>query len=508
MTVTTAKGTIGTTTTASQRAGSGTYLQKVKSQALGGRAEICEFSRAPGKFYLRVYVPATETTKRRYEHRQIVDATNLEEAEANALEVYMGMQSPVMVKDRSKPKRGRPAQPAKAERGLPMAEAFRLYLADQYKRIGAMTGVNITERVYKNREEQIRNHLQPYCWEHNIRKTTDIVLDSFDNYELWRKNIKKHTIRNELSMISFFLKWCKRKNHLTVDTEMKFDDLIELPELLGIDMQGNPPFVDEDWDLFNKNLRDWVKASEGVLPSLGFHNARVCHWRHMVWTLLMVLKTSGMRPCEAFRLTWEDVEFVAYPRESKSSGTGTKLVAACVFKVYDDKKTGMPREVGADCSVRLLDWRERIDRMLEDKRAKGKNYPLRKETDLIFGNYDNDCKPFTYSNISKAFREDLRDPLEDQFIGPRNTKTNKYTIYSCRSTRVNELVNRRVDPLIIAKQLGHSPQTMMKFYQRGDVRDRAMVEAVLGAIPFGEKPMEKKVFKANEITAAKARKLR
>ena len=487
-----------------------TYLQKVKSKALGGRAEIVEFCRAPGKYYLRVYLPATASTKRRYEHRQIVDATSLEEAEANALEVYMQMQSPALVNAglTSKPKRGRPAKPEKKGRGLSMPEAFRLYLADQHKRIGAMVGVNITERVYKNREEQIRNHLQPYCWEHGIQKTTDIVLDSFDNYELWRKNIKKHTIRNELSMISFFLKWCKRKNHLTVDTEMKFDELIELPVLLGIDMQGNPPYVDEDWDLFNKNLRRWVKESEGILPSLGFHNSRVCHWRHMVWTLMMILKTSGMRPCEARRLTWEDVDFVAYPRASKSSDTGTKLVAACIFKVYDDKKTGMPREVGADCSVRLLEWRERVDRMLAEKRAKGKNYPLRKDTDLILANYDNDGKPFCYSNISKAFREELRDPIEDQFVGPRNTKTNKYTIYSCRSTRVNELVNRRVDPLIIAKQLGHSPQTMMKFYQRGDVRDRAMVEAVLGAIPFGEKPMDKRVYKADEITAAKARKLR
>ena len=46
-----------------------TYLQKVDATSLGGRAEIVEFSRAPGKFYLRIYIPATDDQPKRYQHK-------------------------------------------------------------------------------------------------------------------------------------------------------------------------------------------------------------------------------------------------------------------------------------------------------------------------------------------------------------------------------------------------------------------------------------------------------
>ena len=472
-----------------------TYLQKTEATSLGGRAEIVEFSRAPGKFYLRIYIPASGDRPKRYKHKQMPGVSSMEEAQAAALDVFVSLNQivqPSKVGATTGGAIGAASTQKKKDKGLPINDAFNLYLKEQQERIGNLTGVNITERVFNNRVYNIHQQLKPYCQQHGINRTTDIKLDSFDRYPLFRPNIKKHTLRTELGYIHTFLVWCKRKSLLTVDATLLFDELIKLPDLLGVDLQANPPFNEEDWIVFNRELRDWLKEMEGLMPGQNWHNPRVYHWRHMVWTLFMVLKTTGMRPVEAFRLTWQDIEFERVVRPSKSSQE--KRITIVHLQIYDDKKTGMPREVTANCADRLIAWRDRVDAYTSERLGK-----KRKDTDLIFGCYHNDGKPYTYSNISRAWR-DIRDRCEDRFIGPRNTKTNSYTIYSLRSSRVNELVNAGVDPLVIAKQLGHSAQTMLKFYQRGDIRDRAIREAVIGTIPFGQKKAERQRYTSETIT--------
>jgi integrase len=274
---------------------------------------------------------------------------------------------------------------------------------------------------------------------------------------------------------------------------MNLSNLVVLPRLKDIDMQGNPPFTSEDWLVFNKEIQSWVKEAEGCLPKCDYHNARVYHYRNMCWTLWMLLKTSGMRPSEARALRWNDIEFENVPRKRS---TGEEQDRFFVHVRVLDSKTGSMREVTANCATRLLKWKEKVDNFYIER---GFKCSPRDEKTLIFGDPYRFWSDYQYSNISKAWR-DVRDRCEDNLKGPR-LSTRPYTIYSLRATRVNELVLAGIDPLIIAKQLGHSPEMMMRYYERADIRQRAVEEAVIGAIPYGKKRRKPQLFSSEQITS-------
>jgi integrase len=74
--------------------------------------------------------------------------------------------------------------------------------------------------------------------------------------------------------------------------------------------------------------------------------------------------------------------------------------------------------------------------------------------------------------------------MEGKLRGARLSQR-PYTIYSFRATRAQELLELGVDVALAARQLGHSPNMMMKVYAKLPLRERATKEAA--RIEFGKR---------------------
>ena len=169
-----------------------------------------------------------------------------------------------------------------------------------------------------------------------------------------------------------------------------------------------------------------------------------------------------------------------------------------------DSKTGEMREVTANCAARLVAWRDKVDKYYEERLKDVAGTTPRTDDKLIFGDPHHYWQKYTYSNISRAFRV-----IRDEWCHLKGARMSNrpYTIYSFRSSRVTELVELGVDPLVIAKQLGHSIETMMKYYERADIWGRATKEAVLNTIKYGEKRRKPEVYDADDVSTLATKKV-
>ena len=271
-----------------------------RQKVLEGRAEVVSYTNRPDRYYIRVYDPP-----RRYRSR-LIDASTEEDAISKCLDAYIELTSGS--KQVSDSKRSGDGDPVRQKQ---LNQLINDFLSKDQERVSAR---DLDERHARNRKDIMLNHLKPYLQLKSVTTSDDIKLGVFDDYKLYRPDITKHTLRTELSVIKFWLKWLHRHDHLPLKTSLHLDELVILPTLKDTDLQGNPPFNEEDWLVFNKEVQRWVKEMEKNMPGQSYHNPRIYHWRYMVWTLIMVLKTSGMRPKEAFNIKWNDVVFEKLPR--------------------------------------------------------------------------------------------------------------------------------------------------------------------------------------------------
>jgi hypothetical protein len=109
-------------------------------------------------------------------------------------------------------------------------------------------------------------------------------------------------------------------------------------------------------------------------------------------------------------------------------------------------------------------------------------------TDYIFT--DINGKPYTVADYSKCWRTFVVGELvaagrhlKDQLEGDKDYGRN-YTLYSLRSSYINDQLREGVDVFLLAKACGHSVRTMMKYYERLDLVTR---EAELTTLPIGQK---------------------
>jgi hypothetical protein len=102
-------------------------------------------------------------------------------------------------------------------------------------------------------------------------------------------------------------------------------------------------------------------------------------------------------------------------------------------------------------------------------------------TDYIFT--DINGKQYKVADYSKAWRTFVVGELKDQLEGDRDYGRN-YTVYSLRSSYINDQLREGVDVFLLAKACGHSVKTLMRYYERLDLTTR---EAELTTLPIGQK---------------------
>lgn len=162
------------------------------------------------------------------------------------------------------------------------------------------------------------------------------------------------------------------------------------------------------------------------------------------------------------------------------SSVVTDKVATCYIHIRKSK-TKSQREVPAKCGRELRRWKDFIFKFITDTKRKH----LPDGDSCVFGNCDNDYRPYSHCFYSQAWSEGVREPLHGQLKGhPFSDK--HYTLYSMRATFIedNLLQEGGCDVFYLARVCGHDVKILQRHYERITVRERA---GELKQIPYGKK---------------------
>jgi len=460
-----------------------------KALVLDGRAQVVSYERDPEAIFLRVYVKE----KKGYKTTRIEGAQSEPEALAQSLDTFIKFNVPGAV-----PKRGPKEGQIKRAKKHAIEGYVSSFLVREEEKV--KSGL-IDKGTLKNKVAGMKNFLL-YCEERNLNTTNQIKVGFLDYYEIFRREQSVLTRRKEISIIKEFINYLIR-NKCIDPYEAASPDLIPKIRTRDIDFSSNPPIREKDWRRIVREIHLWVKDAEGK-------NRQNLHYRRQFWTVVMLLKTSGLRPCEALNLTWKDVEIENIGRFSKrrfdkslgelQAEGATDAELDKLMKMSETKeekwamgrvdryvahirvlesKTGSMREVTCNVAERLVEWRKW-------SKEWAAQYGMSVTNDLkVFCYADRgEWKHSHYNYIARNWRR-IIDKLDGQgeLVGPI-LSSRPYNLYSLRSTRAEELMKLGVDLGLAAKQMGHTPRMLLKVYARLPQRERATREAAY--IEFGK----------------------
>ena len=425
-----------------------------KHDCLGGQVFRYGAS-AKGWFYRRY-----DASTRSYRTGKVEGATTLEEALRDAYKTLERFNQPKGTKPRK--------QQASSASQSSLAELVDEFHKWETKRVEA--GLKDELSAYKRRVPM--RVMLSYLKLKGIEYPSEINNLTFDDYVLFRQGKRKATIKDEIKHIRVFFGFLQPRGHITNELIMDRNFLPRIA-LKDEDLDANPAITPPDYKLINHFIRnEWI-------PQATNHNAR--YTRQLMWTYIHLLKNSGCRPNEMLSLRRRDIEITNEPRwsESKQEWETTYKLKLFIRK----SKTGKRRDVLCRSNAG-----ERLLKFLKFQNSYLSTHYERVEPDensLIFGKPEEFLeKGYCYKHISTQFRNITRAV---------NTKGNRYserpyTLYSLRSTFIEDCIADGLDVYIVARLCGNSVNVIQKHYDRHDVLKRAQE---VQALPIGRtKPPE------------------
>ena len=490
-----------------------------KASVLEGRAEVVSYTRDATAFFLRVRIKE----KGGYKSRRIDGVESLDAAIDAALDVYVKLGT---AEQPTTPRRGTKegTKIVSTKRGV--FSWLDQFLDNEHElcEAGIIKGTTLKGKI-----EMVRTHLKPYLLAQGITKTSQIKVGAFDKYESWRieRNMKegssapsKLTLRKESALIGNFVGYLVKNRCIDAYEAAQKKDIAPKIRLSDSDFDSNPPIRDDDeWKLILAEIRKWVK--EGASHA----RPRTLVYRQMFWTLMLVLKQTGMRPDEARNLRWKDIETEDIGRFSKTQWEKDmahfqeQLIDPYSFFEKEEvdamelgrvsryvthikitqSKTKSLREVTSNSAETLARWKkwqtDYLKQMQSRYEFRGYEYEVA-ETDLVFGIPEhNGVQITTYNTLNVNWRN-IINRCGGKLKGPLMSDHN-YTIYSLRATRAQELMDMGVDVYLAATQLGHTVAILEKVYARLPQRRRATTEAA--HIEFGKRKDSNQIVEIEEV---------
>ena len=162
-------------------------------------------------------------------------------------------------------------------------------------------------------------------------------------------------------------------------------------------------------------------------------------------------------------------------------------------------KTGAIREVTSNSAEVLARWKmwqqEYLNRLKGSSTWGSFQYEIT-ENDLVFGLPKAEGVEITQYNTLNINWRKIMDRLKGQLRGATMSE-HPYTIYSLRSSRAQELMDKGVDVYLAATQLGHSVAMLEKVYARLPQRRRATEEAA--HVEFGKRKSSSQMVSLGEV---------
>lgn len=448
---------------------------KEKQEVLDGIV-FCYEDR-PETFFYRIYDKKTQ----KYRSKKVEGATTLTEASRKALAAhdYLRGCSFSGASNGGNAERLPFTIASSSKSTTPYARLIDTYI-DLYVKKQQELCLNgfITEGTYNNKKVAIDKHLREYLKTKAILRTSELKVNTFDDYLIFRSQCSKLTRQRELQTIQQWVRWLLKEEVVHPKLSQ-----IEVPtERIGEeDLTANPAINPRDWDLITKTIRDW--KDEAVA-----HSRKGVHfYRTLFHTFCLVMKNTGCRPSELRMLQWKDIEVLPLTdeeeelrREGKMNSKLTDKVATAYIFIKKSK-TRSQREVPARVGRELRRWRDYTKEYLKEANVRS----CLTLDSFVFGNPNNEWRPYARNLFSNTWHNNVILPLAGQLRGHKMSDKN-YTLYSMRSTYIedNLLQEGGCDVFLLATVCGHDVKILQKHYERINVRLRA---GELTKIPYGKR---------------------
>ncbi|WP_115119599.1 site-specific integrase [Synechococcus sp. UW105] len=414
---------------------------------------ISVFSYQTGKegWYVRKWVKH----ERRYRIKKIDGATTQEEALANFYKALVSFEQ--------KPQRVN----AKKLKHITIGELVLEFTKWEAQRVSA--GLK-NERAHERRRISLKWMLAYLAVKH-IEYPDQIDPTTWEDYPVFRMDVRKNTRKSELKDIGVFCRhFLVPRGYLSNEIAMGrlFIPRVSVNEE---DLDANPAITPHDYRVINNHLRNHFVT--------GKNNKKGEYTRRMFYGLVHILKNSGCRPSELLAVRRKDIEITNPKRWSE---TLKDWVDDYKLKIHIRKsKTGKKRDVlcRSNAAEHLLEFMKYQRSYFDAYYPRLITYP---ET-LLFGNPAQLLeRPYVYRYLDSLW-EEVRGAVKSKLDGNRFSERN-YTLYSLRSTFIEDCITDGLDVYLVARLCGNSVDVIQKHYDRHDVLNRA---EEVQAIPVGRK---------------------
>ena len=511
----------------------------LKESVLIGRGSICRYSKgsSAGLFFYREW----NKEKRCYRSKVIEGASTIEEAKALAPQVAIELAQSLAAKpptlstidpldlmareeklQRAKEKLFK-AKKKEENPKINLEKAFKDWFKQEQKRVDAGA---LAQSSFDHKFNCCR-HIKFYLKHKKVSMSSQINESTFDDYCIFRlkDTDKRILIQRELSVLGEFIKSYLVKFKY-VEARLWMDgQFLPKIEVRQSDRDANPAINPEDWEVIINHVRNkWRKEAyqTSKLPSSNQFRKDIkivdrkttdksIWFRNMFWHWILVAKNSGMSPEEICKLKWKNVEIVDVGRVSN-----TKAQEEWEQVMGEAQADGVELEIEAPDLKAPSEWapegtewgrEERLIAYITTMRAKTQDYReipcdlgsvfkrwkeiLKKEfnhtirgDEYVFAQIFNELKQPCQRKIHQHWRWICDYLLSEGKLKGHKFSDRAYTLYSMRSTFIENHILRGTDAYLLARICGNSVATIMQTYERIDIRKRTKE---LTDIEFGKK---------------------
>ena len=433
-----------------------------KQEVLNGRGTVVLYGSgsSAGKWFYRQWQPE----KKNYLLRQIPNAVTLDEAIEGSLDIAFQLQSEPSSFIAGEAKRRNykhtVLKKAKTQSKQSISHAIEMMLNAEFER--AACGL-IDKDTAKNRANIFRNHIQPYLEKEGVVFTTDIVSTTWDNYLIYRASTTALQRSQEVKHIKYWVTAYLLKNGLVNPRVALERGFYPKGKVTEADRLKNPAIHSNDWKIIIDYVRgEWRNEMKTHV------NQRYWYWRNLIWHYLLFSKNTGMSPEEVIKMKWKQIELVDEGRID-SSDERQEWEVAYVSTIRS--KTKAPREIPANQARELRRWKEFVLEQCERF-----NLPLPTKETEVFGNpfprsgSPDGWRAYHRSSFSETWRE-IRKALSGKLSGHRYSP-HPYTLYSLRSTFIEDHLLKGTPVVEVARMAGHSIVETQRSYERLDLRKK------------------------------------
>lgn len=436
-----------------------------KREVLNGRGFVVLYGSgtSAGSFFYRELVKG----KRSYRQRKITGATTMDEAVQAAIEVAFALHAEEqnttsLVTNLIVGGNGGPPSKSyiqntitrQARRQL-LEDSVTSFLKQEQRRTEA--GL-ITLKTKQQKATTLTHHLLPYLKTQGVLYTNQIRAGTFKDYEVFRSKSTPLSRNVEIGHIKDFCKNYLVKNRL-IDADLLLNkDFLTRSRVKQADRLKNPAINGEDWKIIVNYVSGQYRDSAKILQ-----NHRIYYWRTLFWHFILFMKNTGMSPEEILRMQWKQIEIVD---EGKISNTGEREEWLVSYINTTRSKTKQAREIPSNQARELIRWKQFQEDYISSHKLK---HQISRET-VVFSNPYNELKGYVYSNYQRSWR-DVLGAIRPKLKGHRHSP-HPYTIYSMRSSFIEDHLLKRTPVYEVAEMAGHSVMETQKTYARLNLREK------------------------------------